>query len=112
MHIAHDQSNGFFGFAVFVGWAARKSVNAEMSPAGREIRRGGLFNLKRAHREIIVDSRAFNFLGFFGLYGGCGKCVVDSNNSDPNKNRARQHYNPHIEPDVECLVACGSAKQA
>jgi len=55
VHVPHHQRDGFFSLASVVGIAAGKSVNAEMSPAGREVRGGDLFDLKCAHKEIIVS---------------------------------------------------------
>src|SRR5579864_5313724 len=51
MDVAHDQGNSLFRLAVLSRFEA-KSIDAELSPAGREVSRGKLFR-GGAHQTII-----------------------------------------------------------
>lgn len=53
MYVAHDQSDGSFGTALFANLAF-KAQNAKLSPTGREVRRSYLSNGVRTHLIIIA----------------------------------------------------------
>src|SRR4051812_35648065 len=63
MHVTHHQSNSLFNtWLAIADKLTTEAVNAELSPARREVRRGELLNRRRAHISIIA-------VGYFG--GGC-----------------------------------------
>src|ERR1700722_10926231 len=61
MNVAHDQSYGLFHSTIAVGTKfAAKSMDAEFSPARREIGRRDLMNCVCAHKSIISRTIAAN----------------------------------------------------
>jgi len=56
LYVAHDEGNGLFD-AIAIGGLAAKTINPELAPAGREIRRSDLLYLRWTHENIIAAGR-------------------------------------------------------